>query len=218
MVMAIITFSQASYQPANLLTADVVSRTGNTTPGEVSKWFTDKINGLHATDKQMQALIDEGIENPGDLMGVDEDFIDELARGLSQRSYDANGKTLESTKLSARTVSRLKGTVKVVSYLSRVQRDITWEAVKWTNVSNFLEEYKILISKADGSPGDVPKYKNSGVVKHIYCLMDYLRLVQGQQGCSFLYLITPDSESDETDALGAAHVACITSHCCGKER
>ena len=206
MVMAIIPFSQASYQPANLLTPDTVDPDGVIIPGEVSMWFKDKINGLHATDKQMKALIDEGIENPGDLTSLDEDFIDELARGLSQRSYDADGKTLESTKLSARTVSRLKGTVQVVSYLSRVQRNITWEAVKWPNVNviNFLEEYKILISKADGSQGEVPKYKNGGVVKHVYCLMDYLRLVQGQQGCSLLYLITPDSERDETDAQGAA--------------
>ena len=152
----------------------------------------------------MRALKDEGIDGPGDLKGVDEDFIVELSRGLSQRSYDANGKTLESTKLSARTVSRLKGMVKVVSYLSHVRRDISWSAVKWPNVINFLEEYKILISKADGSQGEVPKYKNGGVVKHVYCLMDYLRLVQGQQGCPLLYLITPDSERDETDAQGAA--------------
>jgi hypothetical protein len=218
MVMAILPFSQASYQPMNRLAPATVEQGVTVAEGEDTLWFKDKVEGLYATDKQMRALKDEGIDGPDDLRGVDEDFIDDLSRGLSQRSYDADGKILASTKLSARTVSRLKGMVKVVIYLSHVRRDITWEAVKWTNVSNFLEEYKILISKADGSPGDVPKYKNSGVVKHIYCLMDYLRLVQGQQGCSFLYLITPDSESDETDALGAAHVACITSHCCGNER
>jgi hypothetical protein len=94
--------------------------------------------------EQQEALKAEGIDDPSDLFLLDDEAVDALHKNLATRSYDADGKALPTHKLSVRTILRLKGTIKLVKYLSMIQRDITWEAVNWQHVQGFLEEWKSL--------------------------------------------------------------------------
>ena len=102
---------------------------------ELENWIKGQTTGLYLNnDRCIQALSEAGITDPSDLFGLTEDDIKEIAEELRKPGNDSEGTPLLSFKLSARTICRLKETLEVVNYLSRVRRDITWDAICWDTV------------------------------------------------------------------------------------
>lgn len=83
------------------------------------------------------------------------------------------GVGIASVILPPRTLLRLKGMLKMVKFLSRVRRNITWEVIRWETVQLFLQGWDLL--KYDDAEGDeVPKFKSgSTIVKHLYNVSEW---------------------------------------------
>ena len=165
-------------------------------------WFGDKLNGLDLTTDQQAALKAEGIDDPSDLFLLDDEAVEALHKNLATRSFDTDGKALPTHKLSVRTILRLKGTIKIVKYLSMIRRDITWEAVDWQHVQGFLEEWKSLEAASAKEHSEPPKFRNTTILDHLHAIQEWCQGCHGEYKCPIDYLIN-ESYRDESSPADA---------------
>jgi hypothetical protein len=171
------------------------------TQNETRLWFTDPDHGLGIPAAALTAFQAE-VSNPKDLVGLADSDVDAIQRSLATREYDADGKALPTFKLSNRTLLRLKGAIKLVNYLSMVQRDIYWDQLQWTNLRVFVFEWDALVATTKRPQGGKPPLWKRGqqtkVVSFLYSVADYLNIVYGQYHCPLGYLIDEDAVRDDT--------------------
>lgn len=166
---------------------------------KVEAFYKDKTTGLDIQDKHLRAAILLEFPALNDYAHLLDEDLDQLASSLATSTKDRSGKPSQSFRLPLRSKKRLKVFAKAVTYLSRVQRDITDNVIDWKNLQGFAVEYEALEKAAAADAPEVPKYsKNRGWMDHMNNMLKFFHLVHGVQLAPLAYLIIPDEQRDES--------------------
>ena len=166
---------------------------------KVKDFYKSKIDGLDIQDTQLLNAILLEFPSLDDYAHMQDEDLDQLASSLATSTKNRSGKSSQSFRLPLRSKKRLKVLTKAVTYLSRVQRDITDDVIDWKNLQGFAVEYEALEKAADADAPEVPKYnKNRGWMDHMNNMLKFLHLVHGVQLAPLAYLIIPDEQRDES--------------------